>query len=513
MLRRRPLGALLVAAVIAVAGWSFAPGGGEPAAGGGDPAPVPAPPPATCRVAPSPAGWGDYAADPASADLSPFQDYRAAMGIGDGVRGGGVTVADVEYEWRAQHVELAGLALPSPPPNNLDPAYRSAEHGTAVLGILAGSPDGKGVSGLVPDADIRPISPFTTNAVNPGGGYNPAAAVRTAARQLGPGDVLLIELQAVVQLPQGGSVFGPIESIENVRDAVRAAVDKGIVVVEPAGNGNTNLADLGVSWLAGQTAPGHSGALIVGAGGSDQDATGPSARRRVVGSNYGSRVDVQGVGVGVVTSGYGDGIGGADDRAYTSCFDGTSSASATVAAAVAALQSGAKAQNAGAVLRPGQVRALLTETGLPQSVQEDGVIGPRPQVDLALARLAGAPPPADPGLPSAQPVGPTGSVRAVPVAPNGRNGKAAPAASAVTVRYVKAGGRLTIRLRGLAKGAKVTAGGRPAKVVGNAVVLRKVKPGRFVVVVTPPARLRASRTTLKVVVVVAKGGTAKVIRL
>ena len=507
MTRRRPLGAFLAAAVVAVAGWTLAPGGGEPA-------PVPAPPPATCRVAPAPGGWGDYAGDPAAKDLTPFQDYRGAMGIGDGVRGGGVTVADVEYEWRPRHVEFAGLGLATPAPNNLDPAYRSAEHGTAVLGILVGSPDGQGVSGLVPDVDVRPISPFSANAENPSGAYNPAAAVRTATQQLGRGDVLLIELQAIVDVEGRGPTYGPIESIGSVRDAIRAAVDKGIVVVEPAGNGNMDLADMGVSYLQGQTAPGHSGALIVGAGGSDQAATGPSSRRRAAGSNYGSRVDLQGVGVGVVTSGYGDGLGGADDRAYTSCFDGTSSASATVAAAVAALQSGAKAQNAGAALTPGQVRSLLLETGLTQTEQEDGVIGPRPQVDLALARLAGAPPPADPGLPSAQPVGPTGSARAVPAAPRGRTARAnPPAASKVTARYAKAGGRLTIRLRGLAKGAKVTAGGRAAKVVRGTVVLRKVRPGRFVVVVTPPARLRSSYRPLKVVVVVAKGGTVRVITL
>ena len=82
-------------------------------------------------MAPSPAGWGDYAGDPAAKDLAPFQDYRGAMGIGDGVRGGGVTVADVEYEWRPRHVEFAGLGLATPPPNNLDPGVpvRGARHG------------------------------------------------------------------------------------------------------------------------------------------------------------------------------------------------------------------------------------------------------------------------------------------------------------------------------------------------------------------------------------------------
>ena len=150
----------------------------------------------------------------------------------------------------------------------------------------------------MPDADVRPISPFSTNAENPSGAYNPAAAVRTAAQQLGRGDVMLIELQAVVDVEGRGPTYGPIESIGSVRDAIRAAVDKGIVVVEPAGNGNMDLADMGVSYLQGQTAPGHSGALIVGAGGSDQAATGPSSRRRAAGSNYGSRVNLQGVGVG-----------------------------------------------------------------------------------------------------------------------------------------------------------------------------------------------------------------------
>ena len=81
------------------------------------------------------------------------------------------------------------------------------------------------------------------------------------------------------------------------------------------------------------------------------------------------------------------------------------------------------------------------------------------------------------------------------------------------MRYAKVGGRLTIRLRGLAKGAKVTAGGRAATVVRGRVVLRKVRPGRFVVVVTPPARLRARYSTLKVVVVVARRGAVQVITL
>ncbi|HTI33090.1 MAG TPA: hypothetical protein VL422_05385, partial [Miltoncostaea sp.] len=101
MPRRPLLAAIILAAVVAVAGWTVAPG--DDAA-----APVAAPPPATCRVAPAGDGWAAYANDPASKDLSPFQDYREALGIGPGTRGDGVTVADVEYDWRPNHVELAG---------------------------------------------------------------------------------------------------------------------------------------------------------------------------------------------------------------------------------------------------------------------------------------------------------------------------------------------------------------------------------------------------------------------
>jgi hypothetical protein len=44
-------------------------------------------------------------------------------------------------------------------------------------------------------------------------------------------------------------------------------------------------------------------------------------------------------------------------------------------------------------------------------------------------------------------------------------------------------------------------------------VLKRVRPGRFVVLIRPPARLRARYTVLRVVVVVPKRGTARVVRI
>lgn len=497
MPRRLLIAALLLAAVLAVAGWTVAPGGD-------DPAPVPAPPPSTCRVAPPGDGWAAYTPDPGSKDLSPFQDYREALGIGPGTRGDGVTVADVEYDWRQTHVELAARGLPAPPANTLPESYRAADHGTAVLGLIGGSPDGQGVTGLVAAAELRPVSPYAT------GSYDPAAAITAAAAGLGPGDVLLVELQAQLQ-----GTYLPIEAIDSdrfpVRTAIADAVRRGIVVVEPAGNGGADIGTVGLPWLRGPDALGHSGAIIVGAGGSASQDPASTELQWVTSSNYGARVDLQGVGVGVVTSGYGNGpdpIGGTGDRAYTACFDGTSSASATVAAAVAALQSEVIAQGR-APLTPAQVRALLQSTGAPQQGRADRPIGPRPQVAAAVAALDGVPPPgADPAPAATPPLGPSST----PVVPVISGTADRPAAAAVTARYAKRGGRLTIALKGMVKGAKVTARGKAAKVVRGRIVLTRVKPGRFVVVVRPPAKLRARYRAVTVVVVVAPNGTTRVIR-
>ncbi|MEV6324769.1 hypothetical protein AB0M45_26805 [Nocardia sp. NPDC051787] len=112
-----------------------------------------------------------------------------------------------------------------------------------------------------------------------------------------------------------------------------------------------------------------SGAIIVGAGtpppGFHGRDHGP-ARSRLAFSNYGKRVDAQGWGLEVTTTGYGDLQGGSDeDLWYTDVFSGTSSASPIVTGAVASYQgmSGAAAGRK----TPGEVRTRLRETGSPQT--------------------------------------------------------------------------------------------------------------------------------------------------
>ena len=464
----------------------------------------PAPPPGICRVQPQ-AGWESVglAGQPVP-DISGYQDYRSALDVGPAIRGRGVRIADVEYEWRRTHVELAARGLPSSPVTGLPDWFRAKEHGTAVLGILGATVDGQGVSGLVPEAGLSAVSPYA----NPSGGYIPAGAIRNAAAGLGPGDVLLVELQAI-----HGPNLVPVEADPEVRDEIRKAVGRGIVVVEPAGNGDIDVGTVGIPWLTGPNAPNHTGALIVGAGGSPSapsDADGTTDLRRVSGSNFGARVDLQGIGAAVVTSGYGEALGGSDDRAYTACFDGTSSASATVAGAVAALQSGAIART-GSPLSPAAVRALLVTTGLPQTGPEDGAIGPRPQVDAALDVLPDvpAPPPVDSGASTVA----SSSTPPRPARPAVGTARTAPAVGSVSAVIQRRAGKLVIRLKGLARAATVIVAGRRMRVVGGTVVVSRTRAGSVVLKVTAPRRARVSYSAVRVRIVVPARGAPRVVRI
>lgn len=490
----RPLSALICALVLAALG-----GGASAATLPADPPIVPAPPPASyCRVAP-PAGWPVISGIPV-ADLSPWQDYRAGLGIAPGLDGTGVRIADIEYEWGATHADLAPRALTAAAASGLDPAFRARDHGTAVLGILGAAPDGRGITGLAAGATLLPVSPIFPGAAQ---SYQPVAAITAAADRLKAGDILLIELQALVTREDGSTLLGPIEYYPTVRAAIAEAVDRGIVVVEPAGNGGLDVGTLGPTWLSDSEDPLATGALMVGAGGSGLGDPPVPDRERVPGSNWGQRVDLQGYGAAVVTTGYADltGDGTDPDIAYTACFDGTSSASATVAGAAAVLQAEA-IRRTGAPLTPAEIRDLLVTTGLPQVPtpgDENAApqnIGPRPQIDDALAALGDAvvPPPSVPdgGGVTPAPIVPAPVVTAPVVAPPATTALTPPAvripaARGLGTRYDRRARRLVITLRGAAPRAVVEVGGRRVAVRGGTLVLRGVGPGQIVLRVSAPA--------------------------
>ena len=326
---------------------------------------------------------------PVTPGFVPEQGYRYAApeGIGAvgaariaGANGAGVAIVDAEYQWVLDHEDLElGAEANIETATLLDPFPNDeGSHGTAALGILRGLDNAYGVLGLAPAAALF-VAP--TNTVQHG--YDPARAIDRALDVLAPGDVLLLEQQTWVC----GGPLGPLEGYPPWFDAIASATAQGIVVVEPAGNGSMDLDDPACGgWFDRDVR--DSGAILVGAGS-------PADHSRLSFSSYGSRVDVQGWGSGVLTSGYGDLFDPGDVRQrYTSYFAGTSSASAIVAGAVASVQ-GALLARGMAPLEPLEMRDLLVSTGTPQSGVDP--IGPLPDITGALAALGIAPPPPPPG--------------------------------------------------------------------------------------------------------------------
>jgi hypothetical protein len=318
-----------------------------------------------------------------------------------GGNGAGVTIYDVEYNWLRTHEDLTKAAPVAFLVNSGDsispPGYTGCaapcnainrEHGTAVLGELIADNDTKGVTGISWGADIGLAPANTTNL-----GYNPANALLLAVADGAPGDVIVIEQQiGVCGLADPGNTCancGPLEWSQPVFDAIQTAVANRFVVVEAAGNGGVNL-DQAACGTTFNRSVRDSGAILVGAGGPP----GGSDRQRLGFSSYGSRVDLQGWGGGVMTTGYGSGYVNPDDPTnpmffYRSTFSGTSSATPIVAGAAANLQGIAK-NLFGTPLLSFQIRKLLRDTGSPQLGPAQN-IGPRPDLAAAVAQLtAGA---------------------------------------------------------------------------------------------------------------------------
>lgn len=345
---------------------------------------------------------------PATADFTRYQGYASPSSSGGvnskyantlpGGRGENVRIVDVEYSWNRNHEDLPALRASGSRIDNGTPCdpfvgelgSHSTDHGTAVIGEIAGSPNAIGVTGLAPRAHIS-----TTNASRVGSdaygrsycGYDLANAIITAARSMRRGDVMLIEQQVDGPRWRKGSDVGllPVEWIPAYYDAIVSATAKGIIVVEAAGNGYQNLDDPMYRSMSVSNRP-DSGAIMVGAGGAP-GCTAP-ARGRLSFSNHGSRVDVQGWGECVTTTGYDDLQGGGINQWYTASFSGTSSASPIVASAAAILSS--IAEHRGVSLSPRAVRRILKTTGVAQQAGLAGRIGPLPNLKAAIAEIPGS---------------------------------------------------------------------------------------------------------------------------
>ena len=325
-------------------------------------------------------------APPASPDFSARQGYLDAAPGGvearwawtqGGGRGAGVRIIDIEGAWRFTHEDLTGnQGGVVGGTQSTDIGWRN--HGTAVLGEFSGDINAFGIQGISADAVVSAISIF--------GGLGSAGAINAAAARLGPGDVMLLELHRpgprfgfATRNDQRGYIA--IEWWPDDFVAIRNAVNRGIIVVEAAGNGAENLDDAiyqnpGPGFPAGWTNPFRranrdSGAIMVGAGAPPPGTHGRNHgadRSRLDFSNFGALIDAQGWGREVTTTGYGDLQGGTnEDLWYTDTFSGTSSASPIVVGVAASLQGMARARGI-PPLTPAQFRNCLRTTG---SAQQD----------------------------------------------------------------------------------------------------------------------------------------------
>ena len=341
--------------------------------------------------------------DSAPQELEAFQGYLDPAPHGMDIRyawtlpgghGENVRIVDIEYNWNLNHNDLVHITSDlfifvkgvNPLPEQvLNEGNKN--HGTAVLGELAAAPDGVGVTGIAYGAKLGLINPLTQGSVP-----DVAGAINRAASIVGPGDVILLEQQSFagprLDLQVGRGLL-PIEYEPEVFAAIKAATNKGIIVVESAGNGFENLDHPAYGGLFDRKRR-DSGAIIVGAGLPEGGVYGPGPDlTRTEESNYGSCVDVQGWGRFVATTGYGDlRREQGENNWYTDLFGATSGATAMVAGAAVVLQSIIKERGL-APLSPTVLRRLLIMTGTQQTIGLGERIGPRPNIRAAIAALDG----------------------------------------------------------------------------------------------------------------------------
>ncbi|RBM22237.1 type VII secretion-associated serine protease mycosin [Prauserella sp. PE36] len=277
--------ARLVAAVVALAA----------AAVGGNPGmATAAPPPGACgRTEP---------ASPVVTELPWAQRTLDAQAVRRHGTGAGVVVAVIDSGVDSDHPQLRQPGKVQRGQDfflvgDLPGSFDCVSHGTGVAGIIAAAPTpGIGFAGLAPDATILPVRVSESDTTD-------GAAQAIDPEVLARGIWYAADHGAdVINL----SVAGGLDN-HYVRDAIRHAVNKDVVVVAAAGNAQEGAAPGGPTYPAG-----YDGVLGVGA----VDMAG----NRLPSSQIGPQVDLVAPGGGVLSTMRAGGHGYRDGTSYAAPF-------------------------------------------------------------------------------------------------------------------------------------------------------------------------------------------------
>jgi serine protease len=316
-----------------------------------------------------PASTNDFSSSQGYLGASPEGVNAWAVADVPGANGAGLHIIDIEGAWVWDHEDLAS---PFYNPGSMMSAQSWRDHGTAVLGEIAGLDNGFGVRGISPAVAIGGISIQS---------FSVSGAINAAWRAVNPGDAIVIELHAPGPYSSGEGQDGylPMEYWQDNFDAILIATANGRIVCEAAGNGAEDLDAPGYEPLFDREYR-DSGAIMCGA-----------ANRYGVPewfTNHGARVDLNGWGSSVTTCAYGDLQGEPsfpETEFYTAHFSGTSSATPIVTGAVLALQ-GIVKEGSDSILDPILMREILVLTGSPSSGTKH--CGPRPDILAAWTETA-----------------------------------------------------------------------------------------------------------------------------
>jgi len=314
--------------------------------------------------------------NPAKAGVNARWVWDLPYGHGEGMH-----FIDLEQEWILDHQDLPTSSLIFND-NRKGNGQFNGDHGTGVVGVVAGVDNGVGIIGIAPEvASVRLVSQWSRET--PTASHIAEAIIKAITTPPLP-HVLLIEAQlGVLKLPP--------ETDDTVLNAIRSAVASGVIVVETAGNGRQNLdswpdskGQLRLNRNSSIFQDNDSGAILVAAGTSSV----PHERSiwEIGGSNFGSRIDCYAWGDSIVTCGDGN-LGGSGSTSYRNNFGGTSGAAAIIAGCALLVQ-GLHVAKKSSLLSPSQMRAMLSckKTGIAPGVQFAGHIGVMPDLRAVVKR-------------------------------------------------------------------------------------------------------------------------------